>query len=207
MELLSYEEYLAQAKGAFEYVKHRMFIGADNRTDQQERSFDKRHGWVQDLRATTRKFRKEAVQGEMEKAQEELAKVSWESQVCYPLDDEKLNRKKQARLIEINAAYAEQFGCGNCEEQSSATFQYLKDRGVKPLDWVYQAGWLGGSIGDHVFVILGRDGDTEIGDLSTWNPEVVWCDPYENTYGGLAMIQERFGGKTLSLRYRWEGDS
>jgi len=69
-----------------------------------------------------------------------------------------------------------------------------------------QHGYVGSisTLGNHAFVILGRDKKTDASNIATWNKEVVWCDPYEDKIGGLDMIKERFGGKEISLLHRWD---
>jgi hypothetical protein len=109
------------------------------------------------------------------------------------------------KIIEVKAWYAQERGSGNCEEYSAVTFNRLKKQGVYPLDWMQQAGWGGGEIGNHAFVVIGLDPDSDATDISTWNSEVVWCDPYEEELGGLKEIKDRFEGKTIWSRFRWDG--
>ena len=59
-------------------------------------------------------------------------------------------------------------------------------------------------LGNHTFVILGRDRLTDPRKIGTWNSQVVWCDPYEGQLGGLPLIRQRFGSETLMLKHRWE---
>ena len=105
--------------------------------------------------------------------------------------------------IQLRAKYAIDYECGNCEEFSALTFKYLMDYKVKPLDWMKLVGWFGSDIGNHAFVIIGRKSGTSDKDISTWNEEVVWCDPYEKVVGGIKEIKERFEGKKIFSRYRW----
>ena len=211
MALLKQEEYLGHAKEAFEYVSKKMLKGAGNRIMDQpsESSFWDRKQCVEEkIRPKTEELILEAREEELDKTRAALrAKLGdhWESVMTEQVRNEagaETDMRIWGRAIEINAEYAEKFGCGNCEEQSALTFRFLKDRGVKPLDLVKQEGWAFG-FGNHAFVILGRDGKTKIGEVSTWNTEVVWCDPYENEMGGLDKIKDRFEGKDLSLLYRW----
>jgi hypothetical protein len=105
--------------------------------------------------------------------------------------------------LQETAKFALLYECGNCEEFSSLTFKYLMDFKVKPLDWMKMGGWLGTGYGNHAFVIIGRRCETDDKDISTWNKEVVWCDPYEKKIGGLKEIKERFGGEKIFSKYRW----
>lgn len=214
MALLKAEEYLAHAKEAFEYVRKAMTKGAGNRLLDQPSgaSFMERKQCVEgSVRTKTEPLIKKAWHEELDRKRQDLKKrygEEWRGVITKQALDEagaETDTRTWGRAIDINAEYAERFGCGNCEEQSSLTFRFLRDRGVKPLDLVKQEGWVMG-FGNHAFVILGRDGKTDIAKISTWNSEVVWCDPYENELGGLDKIKERFDGKELSLLYRW-GDS
>jgi hypothetical protein len=77
------------------------------------------------------------------------------------------------------AAKAKSYGCGNCFEKSAVAFVYLRDKGIKPLDWVTLLN------GDHAFVLIGRS-DTDHGsgtiidvkDLDRWAKNVAVCDPW-----------------------------
>ena len=105
--------------------------------------------------------------------------------------------------LQETAKYALAYECGNCEEFSSLTFKYLMDYKVKPLDWMKLGGWFGTGYSNHAFVIIGRKSGTNDRDISTWNDEVVWCDPYEKRIGGIKEIKERFGGEKIFSKYRW----
>jgi hypothetical protein len=105
--------------------------------------------------------------------------------------------------LQETAKYAITYECGNCEEFSALTFKYLMDYKVKPLDWMKLGGWYGTDYGNHAFVIIGRKSGSNDTDISTWNDEVVWCDPYEKIVGGIKEIKERFGGKKIFSKYRW----
>jgi hypothetical protein len=215
MALLSKKEYLDWARKAFDFVKGAMTKGAANRILDQPSG-------------TTLASRRQCVYGEMRKqttpdiiaahhnliAQKQKQLIGIYGGEAKNLEKvvpsdlwqkswEEVVTESQAESIDINAQYALEYGCGNCEEQSSLTFAYLRDNGIKPLDWLKQEGFLG-EFGNHAFVILGRDRKAPIKDVSAWNPEAVWCDPYENEMGGLDKISERFEGKDLSLLYRWE---
>jgi hypothetical protein len=77
------------------------------------------------------------------------------------------------------------------------------DYKVRSLDWMKLGRWRGTDYGNHAFVIIGRKSGTNDRDISTWNDEVVWCDPYERKIGGIKEIKERFGGQKIFSKYRW----
>ena len=208
--------YDAVAKKAYDYVKDRMIIGAGNDpwgergkpnpvtqylcVYRMRRETDKDMNPMAD--AMVKDFNKRMVAkyglspgGKTVSAVAGIVKLQHTVMVM----------ETYGKSIDIYANNALVFGCGNCMEQSALTFQYLRDRGVRPLDWIAQERVFTIGIkdfGDHQFVIIGRNHKTDVGDISTWNPEVVWCDPYENQMGGLDKIKKRFKGHTLSLRYR-----
>ena len=212
MALLSHREYRQHATAAFRYVRGKMVVGAANRfTDQPEGvSYWKRSECVDLVRWRTESLTDSTGAMEMGRTRRELAAKwgeDWRSVITREeLDDATAltNMRIARRTIEINTYYALQFGCGNCEEQSSMVFRFLKERKVMPLDWMEEEGILGTGFGNHAFVILGRDKKTDASKIGTWNAEVVWCDPYEGKLGGLSLIKSRFGDASLRLLHRFD---
>jgi hypothetical protein len=213
MALLSQKEYLDWARKAFAYVRENMTKGAGNRFIDQPDGYSKseREQCVIKMREKSKDDILDARAWEIHDTRVNLRReygfsgVTMDPVITAAVRAEAGAQTDMAvwgKVVDINAQYALEYGCGNCEEQSALTLKYLKDRGVKPLDWVKQEGFLG-EFGNHAFVILGRDRKVPIKYVSAWNPEAVWCDPYENEMGGLDKITERFEGKDLSLLYRW----
>ncbi len=217
MALLIYEQYLSHAREAFRYVKKKMFLGAGNRIFGQASGIQGYNARMVCVERIVRPQTKELIL----KIQQEEAKITrekvrarwgenWKSVITEQARKQaeaENERRWRARAIAVNAQYAEIFGCGNCEEQSSLTFHFLRKKGIRPIDLFMHGGWLGSGFGSHAFVILGRDGKTDIGNPGGWNREAVWCDPYEDQVGGLDKIKDRFGKEKLNLLFRWEGDS
>jgi hypothetical protein len=210
MTLLSREDYLDWASVAFHAVRAKMVKGAANRHLDQPKDVSvlERLSCVSDERKLTKPLIFQAREEELEVTRGELRQSKGEEwyKVITKQEREEAGAETDTRIwrrrIDINNDYALIYGCGNCEEQSSVTFKYLQARLVKPLDYIELEGFMG--FGDHAFVILGRDGKTDVKKISTWNREAAWCDPYENEWGGLEKIKARFGeGGNLSLRYRW----
>jgi len=75
------------------------------------------------------------------------------------------------KKIEILAEAGRRGMSGNCSEMAAIAFLFLRDRGVRPLEYMCFNGK------DHVFVILGRPASTLVGDFETWAGESVACDP------------------------------
>jgi len=177
----TFKEYEADAKEIYDRVLAIMKWGRGNKTDGDEQyDIDYRAQCVNDMRSAANKAEAGRSPG--------IRKNSYEHLKTY-------------------ADYAQMFGCGNCEEFSSLTFELLKQKNVMPLDWMQQGGFLYGlmgSLGNHAFVIIGRNKSTVETDISTWNEQVVWCDPYEKEIGGLDKIKERFSGKVLMHRVRFD---
>ena len=187
MKLLTYDEYYSLAYEAYQRVVTSLTKGRGNKSFGEPGGFmgnAARNQCVVDLRAAE----------QTELAAVKAARAEELKNLCTPLVTE--------YHIELTAKYALEYKCGNCEEFSALTFRILKVNGVTPLDWFRQEGWTG-SYGNHAFVIVGRDSSTTATDISTWNNEVVWCDPYEKRMGGLNDIRDRFKGEKLHLRYRW----
>ena len=225
MALQTYSHYFELATAAYKYVKAALYKGAGNRilskvdlselvVDFQPGSLFDRANCLNQLRENTLPLRKQWGD-QLAKRVNDYAEKTWgkDEQGKVRTDSGTLGlysktefMKSNGEIIELNAKYALQHACGNCEEFSSLTFKFLKDRDVRPIDWMKQNGYMEsvGGFGNHVFVIVGRDKKTDAGNIDTWNKEVVWCDPYEDEIGGLELIRKRFGGKELSLRHRWD---
>jgi hypothetical protein len=215
--------YGAMAKEAFDYVKKNMLVGARNRILDQPDIFGHPFMNMGARIACVGVMRKEA--DKVLVPMQEAILADWKKRMGekygWLIENKSVHARPETvdfefaamkmdtygKTVDIHAGYAIAFGYGNCMEQSALTFQYLRDRGVRPLDWIAQekiftVPVLGTDVGDHAFVIIGRDRKADVGDVSKWNPEVVWCDPYENEMGGLDEIKERFKGKMLSLMHR-----
>lgn len=75
------------------------------------------------------------------------------------------------KKIEILAEAGTRGLSGNCSEMAAIAFLFLRDRGIRPLDYMCFNGK------DHAFVILGRPAGTPVEDFSTWADKSVACDP------------------------------
>jgi hypothetical protein len=71
---------------------------------------------------------------------------------------------------------------GNCGEQSALAFQFLRKKGIKPLDWAHFLHR------DHAFVLIGRpsaDSHITVGSPPDWVRDLVICDPWKGRAGYL----------------------
>jgi hypothetical protein len=102
------------------------------------------------------------------------------------------------KRIEVESYNATSWRCGNCGEQASIAFTYLRDRGIRSLDY-YEAE---GTFTRHAFVIIGRDANTEKTDYRTWNKNAIMCDPWRGVADLVTGQAAYFNGKTLTHHYR-----
>lgn len=109
-------------------------------------------------------------------------------------------RFKRAQ-IEIFARQGLRHHAGNCGVQSAVAFVRLRDHWkVFPLDWVQLKN------GDHGFVVIGRDRDTDVANPATWNAAAVICDPWRNTVQTAHDYSSR-RSEVLELLYRQQSAS
>ena len=73
------------------------------------------------------------------------------------------------------ASRAQHFKCGNCAEHAAVAFVYLKDKGILPIHYMALVGK-----GDHGFVVIGRKTGSPDGNLASWGPNAIVCDPYKD---------------------------
>jgi hypothetical protein len=66
-------------------------------------------------------------------------------------------------------------GCGNCGEQAAIAFEFLRSKGMSPVDYMNLNDPDGKAI--HSFVVIAFSGD---GNACSWGPEAVICDPWDN---------------------------
>lgn len=79
-----------------------------------------------------------------------------------------------AERIRVAALWAEHSGCGNCGEQSAMAYEWLRLRGVLPLEFM---GLMPPK--NHNFVVLGRDPASDVANPNTWGHSAVVCDPWK----------------------------
>src|ERR1700752_4719209 len=130
--------YLEHATAAYKYVKQTMTVGAGNKL------FGQPGGplGIRSRRSTLDKLRVSTGQREQEldRATAERIKKYYRGLLGLKAPDALGTAglykhleimKMHGELLEFNALKAIEYGAGNCEEQSSLTFKFLKDRNVK----------------------------------------------------------------------------
>jgi len=151
--------YLSSAVIANEFVKKKMTIGASNKLRPD---FWKAWKCSGSLIQT----------GEMrEKVDRDVAAAFEAETVTTNLE---YRIKAQRIYLEKSAEAAQQYGCGNCGEQSAIAFVYLRQLKIFPLDWMEVDGY------KHAFVILGRRRGSDTANYLTWGNEAVVCDPWRD---------------------------
>lgn len=101
--------------------------------------------------------------------------------------------------IETEARRAALDGCGNCGEQSSIAFVYLRDLAkVAPLDYLEYLD------GDHAFVLIGRAEEAFPQSPGTWGDSVVICNPWDEMVHTREEFMTRYPGRFAS-RFRYNG--
>ncbi len=105
---------------------------------------------------------------------------------------EPVENPTEMQSIEWKAKIGALAGCGNCDEQASLAFVFLRDRGNRPLDFM--------TVGDHAFVVLGRETGSDHTDYATWGPEAVVCDPWhEKVYAANNFPTHMYFGWRVGL--------
>jgi hypothetical protein len=74
------------------------------------------------------------------------------------------------------AARAIANGCGNCGEQAAIAFEFLRSKGVSPVDYMNLNDPNGTAI--HSFVVISFSSD---GNASSWGSDAVICDPWDSS--------------------------
>jgi len=73
---------------------------------------------------------------------------------------------------------------GNCSELSAVAFNFLKDKGVRPIDYfgVFRGAW------NHAFVIINRDAGTPLSNFRDWTNSAVLCDPLYDRFADAGFL-------------------
>jgi hypothetical protein len=91
------------------------------------------------------------------------------------------------QIIAIWAKYAALHHCGNCAEHAAIAFILLRNRGVRPLEYMFYAAE------DHAFVVIGRKADTDLGRPASWGSSAVVCDAYYGKAYPVSRIEAEMG--------------
>lgn len=80
-------------------------------------------------------------------------------------------------ILEVISRIAKKHKIGNCAEQSSVAYLYLKnDKNLRKVERLALIN------GDHCFIVIGRDPLGDVRDPSTWGKSAVVCDPWGKRY-------------------------
>jgi hypothetical protein len=73
---------------------------------------------------------------------------------------------------------------GNCSELSAVAFNYLRNQGVRPIDYfgVWRGAW------NHAFVVLNRPADQPLARFDQWSRYAVVCDPLYDRAGDAGFL-------------------
>lgn len=103
-------------------------------------------------------------------------------------------RSKVAHCINV--------GFGNCQEQAEIALLHIFDAGIHPVDLVY----FSNPDYDHAWVVIGLDPGAQSGNLRSWGPHAVWCDPWQGD--GIAVsIDDIVKGKVRNMSAIYKCDS
>lgn len=92
---------------------------------------------------------------------------------------------KWEQVIAIWAKNAEKYHCGNCAEHAAVAFGYLKNAGIRPIEYM---AFMSSIFEDHGFVVIGRKISTDLNKPLAWGTEVAVCDPYYDKAYPVASI-------------------
>lgn len=102
------------------------------------------------------------------------------------------------RKIEILAEAGRRGMSGNCAEMAAIAFVVLRDRGVRPLEFMQFLDM------NHAFVILGRPAETQVSNFASWAPASVVCDPWYGAADVATQLQEWHRQTRCELLHRME---
>lgn len=168
--------HLAAAIIARKYVESKIDIGASNKVGT---------GMITRLLCAGGTFSK----GEMrQKVEDDLNTWSKNNQASFGMK----------HYLDASADWSKHYGCGNCGEQSALAFVYLRQQGVKPLDW-YQVNSF-----QHAFVIVDRASGSDPKNYLTWGNDAVVCDPWRKVVAYVNDESSYFSKNSPNLLYREE---
>lgn len=93
-----------------------------------------------------------------------------------------LTARAPRQALGILADAADNFGVGNCGEQSALAFTYLEKRNIRPIEWMEFTDE------SHAFVILGRRAGTNLANFAEWSYGAALCDPWRPGSGIAGML-------------------
>lgn len=133
--------------------------------------------------------------GNTPQQQEEYAKI-WK-QLHSQIQAQRVQNSKQIFTLTapnhfkeafLDATAAKKTLLGNCYEMSCYSFFYLLERIEEKIDiyFIHDA--------DHVFIVIGRDINSDLNDYTTWGKHAMVCDPWSGTIFPAAEMPQRLFG-------------
>ena len=182
----------ACAVNAVNYVSSKMTTGADDKLDNVYYQLLVEQRWA---RSCVNEMRDDVEKEVLLKQKEEMKKPGADRTRIGAGGDVYWRIR-----IETEARRAAQTGCGNCGEQASMAFVYLRDMcKISPLDYLSYLD------GDHSFVAIGRIEESIESSPSTWGHSTVICDPWGEGVYTLDQFMTRYPGRFDSeFRYQRE---
>jgi hypothetical protein len=155
---MEFSQYVNAAKAAIQYVK----------TSVRYRGLNTAGGWIRNPAEIPQKF--SARIKSLNTGSERSANYSG------PLDGDVYINELDRLAKETNT--------GNCSELSAVAFNYLKNQGIRPLDYfaVWRGSW------NHAFVVLNRPADKPIARFDEWSRYAVVCDPLYDRAGDAGFL-------------------
>lgn len=89
-------------------------------------------------------------------------------------------------------ACSKKYSLGNCNELAFMALHYLASKYPDYRSEVFSL-----SAGNHVFVVIGREVNSEIADIATWGENAMICDPWANTVFPASEYLTRLKGYAL----------
>jgi hypothetical protein len=163
--------YLRAVNQALTYVRGKMDIGASNKPGP---------GMIAKALCAGGTFNEGELRQQVDKDLARIQRPGWKD------------------VLESSADWAKHYGCGNCGEQSAVAFVYLRDLGIRPLDWMQVGNF------KHAFVVVGRLGESDPADYTTWGRSSYYCDPWRGDCGEAAVLHVRYWKKKMAVLYRLE---
>ncbi|OCH99478.1 hypothetical protein A8135_07295 [Legionella jamestowniensis] len=98
--------------------------------------------------------------------------------------------------------FSSKYSLGNCYELAFQAMDYFVTTNQVALTNLEVLS-IDGEKGDHIFLVVGRDPNSNINDITSWGPEAVICDPWSKQVYPASDYQEKL--KTFYRRYNKDG--
>jgi hypothetical protein len=170
----SLSSYIAAAENACAYVRKMLPSGANNSVSQKLFRQIPVYGWI--------------------KTQSDIATAR--DSYDLALQNGSLKEGDWKSYIELMARTGIRIKAGNCGEQASVAFTYLKDQGIRSIEYMEYTDR------NHAFVILNRRGDTNIANFAEWSENAIVCDPWRDAVGLAGMLPVWYHSTKVVSRYR-----